>query len=409
MQVGEAASFLENVSSGLTMLRDTRRRYAPRLAPDFNVLGYDRTDELRLSRLLADLLDPRGTHGQGSRFLKLFLGEICGISIKEEASKGARVKTEVATSHLVNYLRRLDIVIELDGLALGIENKPWASDQETQIEDYVSELARRAEDWRILYLSRDGSPPSAASVSPEKWEQWTEKDGHAQAISYSQVGEWLTSCIGLCESERVSLFLGDLRAYLTKEFEGVQDMAELEEIKKLALQDTAHLDAALTIGASIRAIKRALLVQLDEELSRLFELRQWKRLAPHEHDMSLDKRYSGLTVAFDDRHQFSWEFQQGNCDVAGFGLDQIAKECSYRDALVAALNQELGKGKTNDNWLWFRFVDEPEYWSWSTSSKPWLGILETGEGGQSDTARFILNRADQVNRVVQLVTANGRS
>ena len=43
------------------------------LARRFNVLDYMRTDELGLSRIVADLLNPRGPHGQGKLFLERFV------------------------------------------------------------------------------------------------------------------------------------------------------------------------------------------------------------------------------------------------------------------------------------------------------------------------------------------------
>ena len=42
------------------------------LARRFNALDYLRTDELGLSRIVGDLLDPGGTHGQGTGFLARF-------------------------------------------------------------------------------------------------------------------------------------------------------------------------------------------------------------------------------------------------------------------------------------------------------------------------------------------------
>lgn len=43
------------------------------LANHFNPLDYLRTDEIGLSRIVADLLSPDAAHGQGSLFLRSFL------------------------------------------------------------------------------------------------------------------------------------------------------------------------------------------------------------------------------------------------------------------------------------------------------------------------------------------------
>ena len=49
---------------------------AHRIASRFNVFDYLRDDELGLSRVLADLLDPAGPHGQKTLFLRSFLSLI---------------------------------------------------------------------------------------------------------------------------------------------------------------------------------------------------------------------------------------------------------------------------------------------------------------------------------------------
>ena len=43
------------------------------MARQFNVLDYVRTSELGLSKIIADLLNPNATHGQGTLFLDVLL------------------------------------------------------------------------------------------------------------------------------------------------------------------------------------------------------------------------------------------------------------------------------------------------------------------------------------------------
>ena len=64
---------LERVSNELKALETARQRYAKQLAPNFSVFDYIYTDEMMLSRIIADLLNPHGTHAQGVAFLSLFL------------------------------------------------------------------------------------------------------------------------------------------------------------------------------------------------------------------------------------------------------------------------------------------------------------------------------------------------
>lgn len=65
--------FFATLAPRLEMARFVERELDRDLARRFNVFDYLRTDELGLSRIIADLLDPAGTHGQGALFLKALL------------------------------------------------------------------------------------------------------------------------------------------------------------------------------------------------------------------------------------------------------------------------------------------------------------------------------------------------
>jgi PD-(D/E)XK nuclease superfamily len=94
--------------------------YCDRLAPDFNPFDFIQPDEVGLSKILNWLLDPTGTHGQGSRFLHLFLEQL-GLVWPSESHEWAKAETEVVITD-----GRLDILISSGKFHLAIENKPWA-------------------------------------------------------------------------------------------------------------------------------------------------------------------------------------------------------------------------------------------------------------------------------------------
>ena len=69
-------NFLNKISQELKVLEISRQRYAKQLAPTFSVFDYIYTDEMMLSRIISDLLNPKGKHAQGSIFLSLFFNEL---------------------------------------------------------------------------------------------------------------------------------------------------------------------------------------------------------------------------------------------------------------------------------------------------------------------------------------------
>jgi hypothetical protein len=101
---------VSDLSAALAVLAqafdESRLKLAERTAttaPSFSPFAYLRRDELAISRIIADLLDPRGTHSQGVLFLRLFL-ESSGLH-NLEASQSAQVRTETPAAG-----RRIDIM-----------------------------------------------------------------------------------------------------------------------------------------------------------------------------------------------------------------------------------------------------------------------------------------------------------
>jgi len=111
-------TLLHEVFFGVATLRKAKERFADQLAPDFRLFDYLRTDEYGLSRCLADLLNPKGKHGQSEAFLASFLGRI-GRADWVTADQCRRVVREQAT----DKGRRIDIFLELRNCVIGIENK----------------------------------------------------------------------------------------------------------------------------------------------------------------------------------------------------------------------------------------------------------------------------------------------
>ena len=85
--------------------------------------------------MLRDLLDPRGVHGQGEIFLRLFL-QIIGLG-HLTIGRSVAINCEEQTAHCQNPLKRMDIFLCPDNsFRIDIENKPWAGDQKGWVKDY---------------------------------------------------------------------------------------------------------------------------------------------------------------------------------------------------------------------------------------------------------------------------------
>ena len=200
-------------------------------ASDFNVFDYIQPDELKLSRIIADLLDPKSTHGQQRTFLTAFVE-----SMMEGASKPLKetliklqhviknnicaiiVRTEVTT---LRGGRRMDIVVDLGGEnGIVIENKPWANDQKDALKDYAKDAEKRFPDgWVLIYLHGGGKAANEYTL-PNKDKENLKCSGNYLDADYAYfLIRWLNNCLSHAKAEKVSVFLREFISYVEEKFQ----------------------------------------------------------------------------------------------------------------------------------------------------------------------------------------------
>jgi hypothetical protein len=207
--------FSGNLQYRLKVLGQTRQHTDRLLATRFNVFDYIRADENRLSDVIRDLLDANGTHGQGDLFLREFLDTVCDVVPTGWTFRSA--VRENSTSLIESHRRRIDIVVDLQSFGIGIENKPWADDQDDQIRDYVAHLGRRfAGKFVIVYLSSAGEKPVSIDVAVSEQLLTAKK-----LVLWAYGGAfhtWLERCRRVCASEKIRWFLYDFATYAGQTF-----------------------------------------------------------------------------------------------------------------------------------------------------------------------------------------------
>ena len=157
---------LQELTPHLYAARAVDRELDRHLARRFNVFRYLRDDELGLSRIIADLLDPDGEHGQGATYLEAML-ELLEVPLRSTATDEIRVATERG----VPGGRRIDITADIptDGgtFCLAFENKPYAGDQYRQCCDYLKFLNKEyGERFLLVYLPPRFRMPDDDSLPP---------------------------------------------------------------------------------------------------------------------------------------------------------------------------------------------------------------------------------------------------
>jgi len=208
------ATFFATATSVITEAEILERKVNLVRANQFNVFSLIKPDENKLSDILADLLNSRGRHGQGDRFLRLLLEqlEMGGGNVATEA---VQVEREAPTQGIQRFRRRIDILVQ-NGVIVAIENKIDSLEQHDQVKDYLDYLRVLSSEWKtpaaLIYLTPKGRCPE--SLTREERLAFQEK-GRLHCWSYSKhLQQWLESCRGACKANKVWYFLADFSSYI---------------------------------------------------------------------------------------------------------------------------------------------------------------------------------------------------
>ena len=369
------SDFLSTVHGRLGGVRAARNVYAGRFAPGFNVLSLLRPDELRLSAVLAELLNPKGSHSQGRIFWDLFVQHF-SIPIWASQAREFNVGIEVDTHRLVGAeQRRIDILIELDGGRFGvaIENKPWAAYQRRQVSDYLSHLSSCHPDGHLLiYLSGTERTPDPSSISDVERVAAIDR-GSFRMASFDKLLPWLSACRNECEAPTVASFITEFENYIRAEFLGVRDMIERNAVVDAAMRSRESVEAALEIilaGAEIQEqLLRNLVTQLQAKVVN--GGRSWRLTA----DQKCSDAYKGFAFQFNEADRYTIRFQFEQRGYRGFfvGVSKGKADLDLEE-VRSSLNQEFNckNGKEN-HWVWWaQLVTMTD---WSLSTEPWQRIV----------------------------------
>ncbi|MBE6414552.1 MAG: hypothetical protein E7035_08400 [Verrucomicrobiaceae bacterium] len=168
-------------------------------AEDFNIfeiLGVAHLEVSTHSAFIANLLNPKGSHSQGTKFLKTFL-EFIGVDVEGFNLSLAQVEVE---KH-IGDLGRIDIFItDNTNWAIAIENKIYADLGEEQLGRYMRFLNKDYEklNKKLVYLTLQNEFENIDSEGILLKDQGVSKgdrDKYHHITYDSQIIEWLSSIV----------------------------------------------------------------------------------------------------------------------------------------------------------------------------------------------------------------------
>lgn len=296
----------------------------------FTILERDRS-ETRHSRLLAELLNPRGLHGQEGTYLKLFYLMFEDEFIERWSCKDHEFDIDEFSNNALLYTEQfhsidgrqgfIDIVIETNKYAIIIENKIDAGDQTAQLDRYAQ--SKKGKNVLLIYLTPDGrevSEDSKGSLDSEK----------IVRISYANhIIKWISAAI------KVSVTLPAIRETLVQ-YEKLlrmitnQNDADMEkEMTDLLLQND-NLKIAQRISNALPLAKATLELEFWKKTNELL-LPQLKKYGfKHWNGYQDDEIRDQIVNRYKKGMEFVWffyprEYKKGKYFYFGVGADQYEK------------------------------------------------------------------------------------
>ena len=236
----------------------------------FSILSIERY-ELKHSALIANLLDPKGSHGCGDAFLRAFF-EIAlkGTAYPFEDCTLPDSYTEYYTGPIVGDTGgRIDILVKSSRYGLIIENKIYAGDQDKQLTRYdnYGKKTFGADKYLLAYLTLYGYDASKESTATKS----AEEVGYLRLSYAEDILRWLEQCARLAYDK--PLVRESLNQYIrTIKQLTYQDMNQ-EKIIDLAVD---HPEVVATLSSNRDAIAQGIRKKyIFAELKKYADQKGW--------------------------------------------------------------------------------------------------------------------------------------
>ncbi|MEI6750485.1 MAG: PD-(D/E)XK nuclease family protein [Bacteroidota bacterium] len=180
----------------------------------FKVLGIENT-EFRHSNFLGWLFDPKGTHGLGSLFLTKFLREILSDVRAKDISIIDLPSFNLGEASIKREWRNIDILIELKGLIIVIENKYLSKEHSNQLKRYQDYVLESYPNYKMVFVFL--TPMGFASSEKETYINY----------SYNTIIDHLTEIIEINGKSINSIVTNYITDYLNSVKYSIMENSEL--------------------------------------------------------------------------------------------------------------------------------------------------------------------------------------
>lgn len=308
----------------------------------FSIMKMERDEVRTHSAMIAELLNPKGRHGQGAVFLKAFLSTL-KPQLVNHAEPQKNILLDKLDCSIVKVFKeksfsgggdRIDIYVDFKDTLLIIENKIDARDGDKQLQRYdnIGKVSKKK--YCLLYLTKYGTEAEDRSSCGVNY----------SCISYKEhIREWLETCIkevALVPMVREAIFQ---YLNLVKKITGVSMSNELnEEIIKL-LRESDNIKHVELLEKQVKTVKGRLLYEFFEKIKHEVESADCKSVLDF-------KENKGGERIYNEQNCLKW-FEGGKNKTHSIGLFFDIGETDYLfhiQVATQALHYGLVKVKKSD-------------------------------------------------------------
>lgn len=230
----------------------------------FKIVGVNHYENTH-SAIIAEFLNPEGTHGLKSKLLECFIETLNGkFMIQSFNFEKARVRTEHFTDE-----GRLDILIEDNkNKAIIIENKINASDQSEQLKRYDKYAQTYQNGYQILYLTLLGKNATNQSGEGVRY----------LPISYKEhIIKWIEKCVSITASrplvrETLFQYINHLKQLTNTDMDSTLN----EQIVKHLTENVESFKSAIAINNGLEDAKYRIFNNFVDNISEKVKLERLK-------------------------------------------------------------------------------------------------------------------------------------
>lgn len=347
----------------------------------FNDLGF-MSDEVHLhSMFLANLLNPKGSHGQRGKFLEAFL-KMLHKSFPAISADNLELDTANASVEVEKYIGRqtdseggrIDIYLTDGKHSIIIENKIYASDQHHQMLRYWNYgMSQKGDDTEksfvLIYLTLDGCSPSKESLGEDL------KENDIVCLSYkNDIRGWLDRCVEL--SSRTPLVRETINQYIsTIDILTNNVMEDNKELLDILCKEE-NLDAVYDIANNKNIVVNRIINEVF--IPKLRDLAESKGLTMGDNCIEnwLEESWAGASF-YNPKWKYlklAFEFEHKGLDFLIFGFhakdeDGVKRE-DVKDWEKVQKNYST-KDVNNQCWIWKDFNGN-QYWDNASGIKDLL-------------------------------------